>query len=185
VPPPGRLPAAFHTSGWLHVLAGVFLGYVLLWNLRTVDGERYGQVLPASSDWIGATLGLEQSWGMFAPHPLDAGGWYVVVGELRNGTEVDLFRDGAPVLWGKPLLVSATYRNERWRKYLINLMDAGHAGDRPHYARYLWREWDRRHAGDEQLAGVKIYFMLEPTRPNSAPPPPQRVLLYECLACPD
>jgi hypothetical protein len=186
VPPPGTLPAASATPGWLHVLAGVCLTYVLLWNLRTVDGERYGKVLPPSTNWVGQALGLEQFWGMFAPHPLDVGGWYVIVGELGNGNEVDLFRNGAVVTWQKPVLVSATYRNERWRKYLMNLIDAGHAGDRPHYARYLWREWDARHAGDEQLAGLKIYFMVERTCPNSAPPPPpQRVLLYECSACPD
>ena len=42
-------------------------------------------------------------------------------GEVGDGTEVDLFNDGAPVTWEKPALVSATYKDDRWRKYLVNL----------------------------------------------------------------
>jgi hypothetical protein len=116
---------------------------------------------------------------MFAPYPLKDGGWYVVQGNLKDGSRVDLFRDGAPLCWDKPGLVSATFKNERWRKYLMNLWPKANAAHRVHYARYLLREWNGRHKGGRELESVEVYFMLEQTPPDYQVATPRKVLLWE------
>jgi hypothetical protein len=116
-------------------------------------------------------------WGMFAPYPSKDDGWYVTVGTLADGRQVDLFRDGAAVSWDKPELVSATYKNTRWRKYLLNLWRKDHASHRSLYASYLCRDWNSRHGGGERVERVEIYYMLKVTQPNYQPSTPQKVLL--------
>jgi hypothetical protein len=98
----------------------VFLiGYVFLWNLRTTSKE-YLKIMPLQDNALGDALGLAQGWGLFAPAPPHHGAWYVVEGQLPNGRGVELFQDG-PLTFDRPELVSATYRDPRWRKYLMNI----------------------------------------------------------------
>ena len=78
-------------------------------NLTTVP-----QLNLTASPWFTDTLRLfrlDQRWAMFAPDPIDFGGWFVMVGKLADGHEIDPFRLGrsqAPT-WDKPHLVSTTY----------------------------------------------------------------------------
>jgi hypothetical protein len=175
---PAAPPASPPTPRWANVLAEAFLVYVLLWNLRTVDFPLYSTVFPRWVNPVGEAFGLAQSWDLFAPYPMKDDGWYVVAGRLRDGAEVDLFRGGAPVSWDKPELVSATYRNERWRKYLMNLEREGGKDDRPLFAGWLRREWDAAHADDRRVEEIRVYYMLETTRPDYRPRDVERVLLY-------
>lgn len=161
-----------------NALAVAFLVYVFLWNVRTTDFPRWSKVLPPRSDFIAATFGLDQTWDMFAPCPLKDSGWYVVEGRLKDGSRVDLLRNGAPVNWDKPALASATFKNDRWRKYLVNLWAKTNVAHRPLYARYLLREWNSRNSGGRELECVEVYFMLERTRPDYQATAPQRLLLW-------
>jgi Vitamin K-dependent gamma-carboxylase len=185
---PPRPPAAevgtipeHSTPLLLNVLAASFLVYVFLWNLRTTDARLWGQVLPQRADFIASTFGIDQMWDMFAPCPLMDGGWHVVQGNGQDGSGVDLLRDGAPVCWDEPGLVSATYKNERWRKYLMNLWPEANLAHRPLYARYLLREWNARHKGVLAMESVEVYFMLKRTLPDYQVARPQKVLL--CAEC--
>jgi hypothetical protein len=162
---------------FLNVLAACFLLYVLLWNLRTTGARLWGRVLPHRADFIASTFGIDQEWGMFAPYPLKDGGWHVAQGNRRDGAGVDLLRDGAPVCWDQPVLVSATYKNERWRKYLMNLWPADNVSHRSLYARYLLRAWNARHKGELGLESVEVYFMLKRTLPDYQVAQAQKVLL--------
>ncbi|HEX5271397.1 MAG TPA: HTTM domain-containing protein [Gemmataceae bacterium] len=172
--PADPLPSA---SRLLNVLAASFLVYVFLWNLRTTDSRLWGRVLPARAGFIATTFGIDQEWNMFAPCPLKDGGWHVVQGDRPDGSVVDLLRDGAPVCWEQPELVSATYPNERWRKYLINLWARDNVAHRPLYARYLLRQWNARHKGQLAIDSVEVYFMLKRTLPDYQESRPEKVLL--------
>ena len=182
-PPAGGVGASpdHSTPLLLNVLAAAFLIYVFLWNLRTTDARRWGWVLPQRADFIASTFGIDQVWDMFAPCPLKDGGWHVVQGNGRDGSAVDLLRDGAPVCWDEPGLVSATYKNERRRKYLMNLWPVDNVAQRPLYARYLLREWNSRHKGGSAMESVEVYFMLKRTLPDYQVARPQKVLL--CAEC--
>jgi hypothetical protein len=172
---------------WLAVLKGVFcltcLLYVFLWNLRTTNFGKYSRLLPEAYNGFGYTLRLDQMWDLFAPKPLVDDGWYVVPAHLRNGEEIDLMT-GGPVQWEKPPLVSVTYRNQRWRKYLLNLWQRDNAGHRLYFGRYLCRNWNAVHNGRETLQTFKIYFVKEETLSGAKVAPPEKVLLWDhnCFA---
>jgi hypothetical protein len=174
---PEEQPPCLHPSFLEMTIVTFLLVYVLCWNVRTVNFDRYSRFFPPQMNSLGFTLGLDQMWGMYAPCPLKEDGWYVVEGTLADGTRVDVLHGGGPVRWEKPELVSESYKNERWRKYMLNLWSAENAGHRPYYAAYLLREWNRHHPGKEQMEVVDVYFMLEVTLPDYQVPRPEKVLL--------
>jgi hypothetical protein len=165
----------------LNTVVGFFLIYVFLWNFRALN-QRYAMPKP----WrrVAQVTHVDQGWGMFAPKPFTEPGWYVFPGKLKNGKDVDLFLGdstiGKPINWEKPqVLISSLFKNERWRRYQMNLWARAYSDQRPHYCRYLCREWNRTHTGGEQLASFKLYYMLEETLPNYIQSDPRPVLLIE------
>jgi hypothetical protein len=172
------------------------LSYALDSDVQTLEEKfREKTWLPDMAMNLAATLGLDQSWGVFAPQPGTLDGWYVIVGTLKNGRQANLFTGGYPLdgveivdaippsSWEKPELISAEYANSRWRKYLINLYGDLHMQLRPYYVDYLCREWNARHSGGEELALIEMYFMAERTNPPDTPYiPPEKWLLirFDC-----
>ena len=154
------------------------LVYVFLWNLRTTDFARYSVYFPREYNWIGNALRLDQMWNMFAPKPLMDDGWYVIPARLRGGKEVDLLTEHAPVIWEKPAFVLPLYRDQRWRKYLLNLWEREYNAHRLYFGRYLCRNWNATHQGEETLETFQIYFMKETTLPNGKVAPIEKVNLW-------
>lgn len=148
------------------------LGYVLLWNIGTVQDS--GIKLSERVRSLGYLLRLDQEWRLFAPHPPKNDGWYVITGKLRNGQTVDLLTDKA-VTWSKPASVSGAFKNHHWRKY-FEIMRTRTAL-LPGYAAYLCRDWNRRHYANEALAELGIFFMLERTLPKYEYSPIEKRLL--------
>ncbi|HZT83047.1 MAG TPA: HTTM domain-containing protein [Gemmataceae bacterium] len=172
-------PAVLGAPRLMNVLSLALLAYVFLWNVRTVAPDRFAGLTPRQAELPAYMFCLDQKWGMFAPFPSTEDGWYVIEGELEDGRTVDLFRGGGPVRWDKPARVAADYPNERWRKYLMNLWLKEHEAHRPRFAAYLESKWNASHGVGEQLRAVRIYYMLEMTRPNQPPAPVEKVLLWE------
>jgi len=169
-------PVPAYELGWMgSLLIAILLLYVFLWNVAGLPsaGLRMSERFYA----IGQILGLEQRWAMFAPAPLKNDGWYVIPGKLKNGKEVDLFRNGEEITWAKPMPVSATYKDVRWQKYMMNLWGRDFAKYRPFYAQYLCRDWNARHSADTQLEELRIYFLMEVTLPNYEYFTPEKVLM--------
>ncbi len=166
-----------------NLFAGASLLFILWWNIGNVFPK---VAMPKSLHGYGMTLYLDQQWAMFSP-PLTDDGWYVIPGKLKNGKEVDVFTDGGPVKWEKPGLVAYTYKMERWRKYMMNLWLREHAPHRQYYGKYLCRDWNERHKGDEQLEQFEIFFMREDTLPNYQYSPPVKVSIWKhwCFKVPD
>jgi hypothetical protein len=120
---------------------------------------------------------------MFAPYPLRDDGWYVIPGVLQSGKEVDVFRGGAPVSFAKPsaAAIAAQYKDERWRKYLMNLYLAVNSDYRLYYGQYLCRKWNEGKAPNDptQLNTFDIYFMIRTNVLWTQPPQsPKKVLLH-------
>lgn len=174
---PGMLRASLVTN----LLASFLLLYVLCWNLTTVSTF----AMPERTVPVGLFLGLDQSWGMFAPAPSNEDGWYVIPGDLRDGTRTDLmsvtrddYRQNG-VSWEKPEYVKYTYKNERWRKYLENLWSQEHANERLYFGQYICREWNSRHASPKQVMDFQIVYMLEKTPPRGQQSTPEKVVTWE------
>jgi hypothetical protein len=178
-PAPTRGPEPRPAPVVVHVIVVFLIAYVFVWNLRTVDAARYQRYLPAQTDGLAVALGLEQMWGLFAPTPPHFGGWYVVEGRLRDGRSVDLWNGGRPLSFDKPELVSATYRDPRWRKYLMNLRQPQNAVFRDYLAQYLARQWDRSHPPAEQVeAPAVVWYLYQETLPHGKAPEVKREQLW-------
>ncbi|MEA5534476.1 DCC1-like thiol-disulfide oxidoreductase family protein [Crocosphaera sp. XPORK-15E] len=116
---------------------------------------------------IGYITRLDQSWSIFAPAPPRDDGWHVIVGKLKDGTEVNLLDETRPISWEKPTLKERQniYQTIQWRVYYINLNRAMGKKLYPHFADYLCREWNKTNSEDKQLESFEIYFMDERTVP--------------------
>jgi hypothetical protein len=163
------------------LFAALCLFFIFCWNLTTVSSL----TLPERISSVGLFLGLDQSWGMFAPYPSKEDGWYVIPGNLRGGQQVDVMPitrgdfDLHAVSWEKPPSVAATYKNEHWRKYLERIWDKDYSEQRLYFGQYICREWNARHTGSEQLMDFQITYMLEQTLPDYQRSAPEKVMLWE------
>ncbi len=171
-------PPVWYPTSVAVVFCLICLGYVFLWNIRTINFEKYSAILSPESNWFGQTLRIDQMWGMFAPKPAADDGWYVIPARLRDGSEIDLFTNGVPVQWEKPADVAATFRNQRWRKYLRNIWEREHAGHRMYFGQYLCRTWNATHRRGETLETFQIFYVKEETLPGGKIASPEKVLLW-------
>ncbi|MBT6405253.1 MAG: hypothetical protein HOK11_12560 [Rhodospirillaceae bacterium] len=169
------------------ILALGFMGFVLVQNLSTLPtlSFRPGDSFIA----VRQALNLYQNWTMFAPHPEITSPWPVIPGVLRDGTPVDAYRGtrGAPSL-EKPAIVSHSYANYRWRKYLSNIEDRSYEADAGDFAldygRYLCRLWNTDAAAGLELERFEILFPVEWTEPPGQPKrfEIRRVWVHECFS---
>lgn len=166
-----------HPSLVTSAFVGVAMLFVFYINLSTLPG--FAWRLPPGWDAWRDTLHLAQKWNMFTPEPPRYDGWYVVRGESRDGTIVDVLREriGEPD-WTRPHYLAREYPNYRWRKYLIGLAHSDYAVVRPYYANYLCRRWNERRALEKRLVEVKLYFNVERVQPNYQPRTAERLLLH-------
>jgi hypothetical protein len=173
-PLPVRLPL------FANVLAGVAIVVVLWWNVATVYPGRV--IVPEPFRGLALTLGWDQMWNMFSI-PLRDDGWYVIPGKLKNGQVVDVYTEKPYVTYAKPRLVSYTYKNQRWQKYMMNLLSPNSGEQRLRYGQYLCRNWNAHHQGDEQLQEFQLVFVREYTLPNytTAPPLPLTLSQHSCF----
>lgn len=118
-----------------------------------------------SIQWLGALTRLDQSWSIFAPNPPRDDGWQVIIGNLKDGSKVDVLRDKPTISWDKPTIKERNklYQNMQWRTYFINLNR--NIGEKlyPHYGNYLCQEWNSTHQVNQKLENIDIYFMSEQT----------------------
>ena len=174
--------------------------YVVLWNARGLHTKEVfqadsgaGKLSAAAAGWIsgsrdrgppvdrrwyGRVLQISQLWTMFAPYPSRISGWYVVVGTLADGSQVDLYRhvvlgeEFAPVSWDRPERLVETFRGPRWRKYMMSLRKKQKREYRPLLCKYLAREWKREFGLSAPLTLVELYFneeRIEAYEPNTGP----------------
>jgi hypothetical protein len=153
-------------------LSGLFfIVYVSFWNISSVTSKSF----QPGGDTIGLVLALDQRWDMFSPNPLTYDGWYVIKGELRDGTHVNVLHPESKVSYEKPVSIADQYTDERWRKYLMNLSLDQYQAYRLYYGRYLCRSWNagRWPKDSGALEKFDIYFMgrqnsiSDPNRPYS------------------
>lgn len=177
------MPESALTHVWsfprLRAVGNIFIAalipYVFVLNLASVPA--LGLKLPETVLALGVVTGLNQGWSLFAPFPAKDDGWFVIPGKLRNGTTVDLFRDGKEVSFVKPAYGSLEYKNYRWRKYMEQMRKRDYL--QPVYAAYLCRESHRRHQSGEALAELEIIYVLEWTQPVTEYSPIEKQSVYK------
>ena len=128
---------------------------------------------------------LDQSWSIFAPSPPRDDGWHVIVGKLKDGSEVNILEEGSPISWKKPTVQQRDqlYQTIQWRVYFINLNRAIGSHLYPHFAKYLCDNWNAKHQGNQQLETLSIYFVDERTVPPDQAQKTNKKLIWQqsCL----
>jgi hypothetical protein len=197
-------PLEVRSSVFINSTALLLLLLVILWNLRSFANQPLwrnrstpvavtlhrivNSRILQSIDWLSRLTRLDQSWSIFAPNAPRDDGWHVIVGKLKNGTEVDVLRGGGSVGWEKPTIAqrNALYQTMQWRTYFINLNRAIGRKLYPYYGQYLCREWNARHGEDQQLESLEIFFMSERTVPPGQTQNVEKTLHWQqsCLGQP-
>lgn len=148
------------------VLMLIYIPLMIGWNFQAL---KYFH-LPLNVQRVMQYPGLWQSWKMFAPTPIKNDGWFVWEAQLRGGQKIDL-RTRRAVSFEKPDDLFATAFNQRWRKYLRNVMtNKKYKGMWLNISRFMAREWNAKYKRtDNELETLSIYFMKEKTLPNYTP----------------
>ncbi len=149
------------------VFVVICLSVATFWNVA-LQNEDDSVKLSSTVRTIGSVFRLHQNWVMFAPYPTFEDGWVVVEGALKNGQTWDIFNDQA-VTFEKPISVSNMYKNSLWRKYLSNIRDKDYENYRLYFGRYLCRLWNDSRSGDNLVATLKIYYMLDRSNKINTP----------------
>lgn len=176
-------PLNIKTSFMENFLAGALCLYVCFVSLYYVNPQwNFAPLL--GSNWlkVGKFLHINQAWNMFS-RPLKDDGWYIAEGVLLSGNSVDLLREGAPVNWRKPERIYSLYKNDRWRKYMMNLWWKSHYRHRKFFTQYLCRQWNATHKGLDKLVTVNLYYNLQKTQLDLTKKAPEEVLIWKesCL----
>jgi hypothetical protein len=162
-----------------NTLAGCFLVYILIWNLRGLPGAN--QYFPARGPGVIASIfSIDQYWNMFAPNPQTYDGWYVIPGKLVDGTEVDVYhKEFHKVDYKKPKVVSEMYEDERWRKYLMIISADNQKTPRSFWARYLCNDWNNNNPPEKRLEEFDMYFMVQEMTANGKLPVKKSHFLHQ------
>ncbi len=168
-------------SSWLFVL--FFLVCVIWWDLSVLFPERCR--LPATVEAVCHMTNITQSWAMFSPDITKTSGWFVIPGKLKNGSVVDLYHDGGPVRWAPPPLISSYFKNERWRKYLMNMRSKRMLAYRRDFSLYLCRNWNQSHGGDQTLGSLQVVFVGRHILPNYRTTAYERTTLWQAYCSPE
>jgi len=130
-------------------------------------------------------FGLATRWVMFVGAPTSKK-WFILRGELRDGSEIDFLQGAKPVNWEKPDRLDRTVKNERWRIYMNKIgMYGGYRNNLETHqallARHLCREWNADHQGLKALDSVQIISMEEPIIEARAETigKPSKVILFD------
>jgi len=149
-------------------MAVVCMVLVLSWNAGNFSNPvlvQFSTPRPIQKFVVGA--GLQQHWNMFAPRPPSISWWPIIVGELENGTQVELFHNRAlftrvpnrDIDWTRPRHES--FGNHRWFKYFeyYGKTDAIKNNVRLDFGKYVCRVYNAE--GQRVLYMFRVHSMSE------------------------
>lgn len=166
-----------HLSRFREVLFASLICYTLSWNF---GNEQFRPALwfPDSLDWIGYTLRLDQRWNMFSPSPPYQDGWWVVRGRRRSGEIINALEPSAKVDWSKPECIARTYKNQRRRRWMMELRSTNSAILMHAYCSYLCRTLNGSKNSLHGVSEIKLHYMVEQTDRDGTEHPATQVQLY-------
>lgn len=164
----------------------LYIFYIFFWHGFNVVHP--GQYVPFNHGFEipAKILRLDQRWNLFAPYPYRDDGWIVVAATRADGSQIDLFRDGAVLSYEHPSVIYDLYPRPRWRRYFLSLRLEGNAEFRVPYVRYLCNEWDG--STRPKVESIAVIYMLEWTpAPGEAQNPvrPVTLISQKCDATSD
>jgi len=168
-------------SSWQHKMRTAVLVFLTVfvfdWNFSNLAFVR--SKLSDHLRFIGYTLRLDQSWGMFAPGVFKDDGWYVIEGITADGEHLNVLDDAKELNFFKPASVVGMFKNDRWRKYSENFIFTDHSFMRGYFCNYFKRIWNEQNLS-KQITTLNIIYMQELTLPDYKYSLPKKQLLWQC-----
>jgi len=163
--------------------------FLIAWNLSYLELTKM-EDYPAIVNDVGYLLQLDQGWSMFAPHPPHSEFYYTIVAKLEGGEEIELWRNGGifewvgnkQVNWDPPEPFHVPFYNHRWFKY-YETYNRGMDNVEVHplrlaFGRYLCREWNNRHSGNDTLYTFDVFYMWHDRYENYTFSEPHQELIW-------
>lgn len=144
---------------WSEVLVGFLLAYAIASNALALGAGM--NTMPEPLQSVGRVLRLDQRWRMFANTDVTIQGWWIVIGKLDNGAEVDLLHGTPEVSFERPKRYYREMPNMAWRTYWANISRDHYAPFRPWMGRYFCRWWNRDAEPPFQAQAVRVIFVQE------------------------
>ncbi len=150
------------------------------WNVRGLPDSFLRQSYPKSFESTLYALKLRQKWGMFAPNPPRAGGWFVIEAQKVNGDTLDLFHPTEPFRLARPELFTDRLPDRRWGKWLGNLRRARYRSLRDPFLAYMVERWNDRAAHEHRIEWAELVYFRETIHPGAGPgkPEPRRLAAH-------
>lgn len=123
--------------------------------------------MPQQARVVGKWLNMRQSFRMFDVPPRYSP-WFVYHAQLKNGAEVDIFRN-APVDHDRPQSILATIPKHHWRRLHRNLARPHFEQYRQPVSEYMIRRWNETHDEDSQILTARTTVYLDEITPGSEP----------------
>jgi hypothetical protein len=155
---------SFLTLIGVREVLGIFIFLTLLnWNLTTIKKLKYSSPFFENVTRI---LHLYQEWNMFAPFPKMDNSWLEVVGELGDGTSMEIITGDTDIYRLKDQDFAHNVPNEHWRKFYLNA--ASRTDYMRYYGGYLCRLWNTRgiRKKDAALRKMEIISYSQMNLPN-------------------
>eukprot|EP01102_Stenamoeba_stenopodia_P016791 TRINITY_DN5904_c0_g2_i1.p1 TRINITY_DN5904_c0_g2~~TRINITY_DN5904_c0_g2_i1.p1 ORF type:complete len:532 (+),score=193.56 TRINITY_DN5904_c0_g2_i1:1-1596(+) len=163
--------------------------FLVAWNLSYIEVTKMSDY-PDVIEHIGYLYQLDQGWSMFAPHPPHSEFYYTIVATLDAGEQIELWRNGGIFEWvgnkqidyEPPEPYHVPFYNHRWFKFYEAYNRAAEKVDvhplRLAFGRYICREWNARHSGNDTLYTFDIFYMWHDRYENNTFSSPQQELIW-------
>jgi len=158
------------------IILSSFVLTVIVWNCGNIPGVGLPfEVQPWMRTWA-HTIRLEQMWNMFSPRPQQTSNYFVIPGELVDGTQIELFHNGGlhtwipnkMVNWNEPDPYHIPFKNHRWLKFTDFLRISTFPEDIVNFGRFICREYNKRQPNiGSNLFTFQIYLMEQRVFPNN------------------
>jgi hypothetical protein len=166
-----------HPARWLVHAAVLLLLGIAMWLAAAQVSHALAP--PRALARIGRFLHLRQGWLMYAPSPRHIDIELEHRGQLADRSLLRLDdAEGGPS-WRT---VRAAWTDYRFQYYLQKLVNPQWEGSAAAYARWLCRQWNADHAGDDRLESITVSAVA---RPITLPGEPERTRTSRRLAAAD
>ena len=134
------------------------LVFTILWNIATLDVQRFGYLVPPQVRWVGYVAKVRQTWDMFY-RPSRHNGWFKAPARLTDGSQVDVLRNGESF---DPNQMESNWfylPNSRWKMFFRRLgtWDELQPLQTP-VAQLLLDGWNRDRPHDERALELSLIY---------------------------
>ena len=148
------------------------------WMVNLESLGKGGMLPPKLKAWAPVLTNF-QSWGVFAGPGLERDGWFAIEVLARDGKSYDAWRGDQSFSQSRPTLVSDTYPNDRWRKWMLTLPTLPlNDPYRERFPQWCLEQWNLRHPSNPAVR-IRVWNVVVLTSPGGLSSPPDWQLISE------